>query len=152
VTEHHPLFRRESWVAAGALSVGEVLMKADGSPTAVFSLQRIDAAATVYNFKVTAGTYVASGIVAHNKEDSEEYEQAPPRIWTGLRTGRPSSLLPIGNRYLIGPLARMSSNWSRPEEGGEVAMRWRASARWKGLRGIPNGIPLPSTLCYDLRK
>ena len=41
----------------------------------VYSIQRIDESAPVYNFQVAGGTYVANGVVVHNKPECYQYIQ-----------------------------------------------------------------------------
>lgn len=75
LTQNHPILSRGKWVSAGDLKVGDVFQTASLAPTPVFSIERIENDALVYNFQVALGTYVASDIVVHNKEDCLLYEQ-----------------------------------------------------------------------------
>jgi hypothetical protein len=68
-TETHPVLLGEEWVTAGELEVGDVLTAADGSPVAIESIRTVEGPVTVYNFEVDPlGTYLANGIVVHNKK------------------------------------------------------------------------------------
>lgn len=77
LTENHPLLSRGKWMPAGQLKVGDSLTAADGSDRPIFSIQRVAEEAQVYNFRVSAGTYIAGGIIAHNKEDCSDYIEQP---------------------------------------------------------------------------
>jgi len=73
ITGFHPMLSGGKWLGAAELSVGSSITSADGGEIQVVSIRRVDKPTTVYNFQVAAGTYVAHGIVVHNKEDCEEY-------------------------------------------------------------------------------
>ena len=45
----------------------------------VLSIRRVEGKVTVYNFQVSIGTYVAGGLIMHNKEDCEQFIQYPPQ-------------------------------------------------------------------------
>ena len=77
ITEHHPVLSSGIWVSVGQLKVGDALAGADGSDARVFSIRRVDETATAHNFQVAGGTYVAHGIIVHNKEDCKDYEPTP---------------------------------------------------------------------------
>lgn len=77
-TENHPVLSRGRWVAVGDLSVGDLLTGPDRAAVPVFSIEKIEAEATVYNIQVSSGVYVAHGVVVHNKEDCLEYVQYYP--------------------------------------------------------------------------
>jgi hypothetical protein len=74
-TRYHPFLSAGRWVDAGELKVGDALTSVDARAVKVESIQRADDTAAVYTIKVDAGTYVAEGVVVHNKEDCENYRQ-----------------------------------------------------------------------------
>ncbi len=41
------------------------------------AIDKIERAAKVYNIQVSSHTYIADGVVVHNKDDCEQYMQAP---------------------------------------------------------------------------
>jgi len=55
-----------------------MLLDGSGKHLEVASVERIEETVQVYNFQVNVGTYVADGVVVHNKEDCEDYEQYCP--------------------------------------------------------------------------
>jgi len=68
-TDTHPVLVDGAWRTAGKLAVGDVLTAADGSPVVIESIRTVLGPVTVYNFEVNPlGTYVANGIVVHNKK------------------------------------------------------------------------------------
>lgn len=73
MTENHPVLSSGAWVGAIALEVGDVLTAQDGSKVSVKTVRRVTEHVTAYNLRVAAGTYVAYGIVVHNKEDCKDY-------------------------------------------------------------------------------
>lgn len=75
ITEFHPVLSGNKWVAVGTLKVGDTMKTPSGLETTVASVERIDQAVHVYNVQVSTSTYVADGIVVHNKEDCLQYEQ-----------------------------------------------------------------------------
>jgi len=67
-TDTHPVLSHGEWVKAGELRVGDALTAADGNLVAIESIRTVLGPVTVYNFAVNPyGTYVADGIVVHNK-------------------------------------------------------------------------------------
>ncbi|MCC7144480.1 MAG: hypothetical protein IT349_20475 [Candidatus Eisenbacteria bacterium] len=78
VTETHPVLRHGRWTSAGELQVGDQLGQAGALGTAVKSIVRVDRPARVYNFQVSLATYLANGIIVHNKEDCEDFTQYCP--------------------------------------------------------------------------
>jgi hypothetical protein len=58
---------RGKWVLVENLKTGDVVTGQDGLDTPIFAKRRVDTKATVYNFQASGGTYVAHGIVVHNK-------------------------------------------------------------------------------------
>jgi hypothetical protein len=77
LTGTHPVFARDSWFGASDLKVGDVLVNARGLAAPIFSIERVDQEVMTYNFQVQGGTYVAGGIVVHNKEDCSNFIQYP---------------------------------------------------------------------------
>lgn len=77
ITENHPVMSNGSWISVGELKVGDVLLEDSGSDLQIYSIERIEEKAMVYNIQVVDGTYVANGIVVHNKEDCEDYCPVP---------------------------------------------------------------------------
>jgi hypothetical protein len=63
------------WTTVGALHVGDWLTAADGHAVPVYSLRGMTEVTTVYNFQVEGGTYVADGVVVHNKDECLQYIQ-----------------------------------------------------------------------------
>ncbi|MBK8232921.1 MAG: hypothetical protein IPK72_20650 [Candidatus Eisenbacteria bacterium] len=78
VTENHPILVRGAWTGAGDLRPGDMLTAADGTDEIVRTIRRVNQPTYVYNFQVSTGTYVAAGLIVHNKEDCEEYTQYCP--------------------------------------------------------------------------
>ena len=77
MTENHPVLRDGEWAGAGTLEVGDKLVAINGFDLEITSVERIMKAVKVYNVQVSTHTYIADGVVVHNKEDCEEYMQAP---------------------------------------------------------------------------
>ncbi|MBK8229537.1 MAG: hypothetical protein IT349_07570 [Candidatus Eisenbacteria bacterium] len=75
LTQNHPILSRGKWISAGDLRVGDDFQTVSLAATPVFSIEKVEADVLVYNFQVALGTYIASGIVVHNKEDCLLYEQ-----------------------------------------------------------------------------
>ena len=68
VTENHPVYSEGQWVEIGTLEVGDELLNAQGELTIITSIQRVKEKAQVYNLEVNRyHTYIAGGIVVHNK-------------------------------------------------------------------------------------
>ena len=78
LTENHPVLSRGKWVSAGELRIGGVLTSADGADTQIITIRQVAEMAKVYNIQVAGGTYIAHGIVVHNKEDCWNYTQTCP--------------------------------------------------------------------------
>ena len=76
-TEAHPVLSNGTWMAVGELHVGDALTSASGAQIAIFSIERVDESVATYNFQVSTGTYVAGGIVVHNKDICQNFEQFP---------------------------------------------------------------------------
>jgi hypothetical protein len=75
MTENHPVLRNGAWTAAGEITEGDVLTGRDGRVIPVRSVDVVWEDAMVYNFQVEGQTYLADGIVVHNKEDCLLYMQ-----------------------------------------------------------------------------
>ena len=68
VTDKHPLRANGAWVEAGALKIGDALLKSDGTLETVRSIDIVEREESVYTFEVVGmHTYCAGGLVAHNK-------------------------------------------------------------------------------------
>jgi len=68
VTANHPVYHDGKWKAIGKLKVGDNILNAKGEPEPIVSMKKIKEKVTVYNLEVNPyHTYVAGGIVAHNK-------------------------------------------------------------------------------------
>ena len=77
MTEAHPVLSRGRWVVVGELKVGDALTDSEGHTQAILSIEDVDEIAPTYNFQVSGGTYVAGGIVVHNKENCEHFMLYP---------------------------------------------------------------------------
>ena len=77
MTPSHPVRTKGEWVEIGKMNVGDTLTAADGEAVPITSIERIDGKVNVYNFTVNPyGTYVAAGIIVHNKR--VPVEEQPP--------------------------------------------------------------------------
>jgi hypothetical protein len=76
VTHTHPFLSDGRWVGAENLKVGDHVA-GDGSEETIYSIERVDEPGMAYNFQVTTSTYVAAGLVVHNKEDCLIFKQYP---------------------------------------------------------------------------
>lgn len=73
VTDNHPVYSNGKWKEMGSLKVGDSLVKSDGSSLNITSITQVWHKTKVYNLEVNPyHTYVAGGIVVHNKA-------APPK-------------------------------------------------------------------------
>jgi len=77
LTGAHPVLTGGRWVEADQLKIGDGLTNARGKTQLVVSIEEVNDSAPTYNFKVSSGTYVAGGIVVHNKENCEHFQQYP---------------------------------------------------------------------------
>ncbi len=69
LTPTHPMLSGSEWVEIGQLKVGDALTAMDGSTVTIDSIEIVQEKVTVYNFAVNPyGTYVADGIIVHNKK------------------------------------------------------------------------------------
>ncbi len=70
VTDNHPVYSNGKWVEAGELKVGDKLVSAKGEAETITSIKEVKRKAKVYNLEVNPyHTYIAGGIVVHNKTD-----------------------------------------------------------------------------------
>jgi intein/homing endonuclease len=76
VTHTHPFLSHGRWVDAQNLKVGS-RVTGDGSEATIYSVEKVDEPAMAYNFQVTTGTYMAGGLVVHNKENCLIFKQYP---------------------------------------------------------------------------
>ena len=67
LTPNHLVLSAGKWVRAGELKVGDLLTAPGGAPVPLFSVHKMIGRVTVYNLQVSTGTYVAGGIIVHNK-------------------------------------------------------------------------------------
>lgn len=75
-TEDHPVLQNGEWTSVGALQIGDTLGESAGfGGVRVNSIERVDEPAMVYNFEVSLSTYVADGVIVHNKDDCELFVQ-----------------------------------------------------------------------------
>lgn len=77
MTGGHPVLTEGKWLEADQLRIGDALTDAKGKEELVFSIEEVNDSAPTYNFQVSSGTYVAEGIVVHNKENCEHFMQYP---------------------------------------------------------------------------
>jgi intein/homing endonuclease len=76
VTHTHPFLSHGRWVGAQDLKLGD-RVTGDGSEATIYSIEKVNEPAMAYNFEVTTGTYLAAGLVVHNKEWCLNYKQYP---------------------------------------------------------------------------
>jgi hypothetical protein len=67
LTPTQPVLSKGKWVEASQLQVGDALTGMDGSSVHIFAVRKVDEEVTVYNLAIGLGTYVAYGIIVHNK-------------------------------------------------------------------------------------
>ncbi|HKQ59749.1 MAG TPA: Hint domain-containing protein [Candidatus Polarisedimenticolaceae bacterium] len=76
LTPSHPVLSHGKWIAIGQLKVGDELTRADGTAVIVESLETRSDKVKVYNFAVNPyGTYLANGIIVHNKSLPSQYAE-----------------------------------------------------------------------------
>jgi len=69
VTANHPVYSNGKWTEIGKLKIGDTLLNAKGKEEPITSIQKIREKAKVYNLEVNPyHTYIAGGIVVHNKK------------------------------------------------------------------------------------
>lgn len=73
VTDHHPVLSGGRWIDAGNLTTSDSLTDANGNPVSITSIRRVERRAVVYNIAVSSGTYIAEGVVVHNKENCNSF-------------------------------------------------------------------------------
>ena len=79
VTENHPILTDEGWLSSGLIRAGKTsVIDLDGKSSDVYSVRLVQSSVTVYNIAVDGGTYIADGVVVHNKEDCLQYVQYCP--------------------------------------------------------------------------
>jgi hypothetical protein len=66
-----------SWVTVDDLEVGDNLTSSTGAANEIYTIQRVQERVMVYNLTVSVGTYVANGVVAHNKNAWAIYYPGP---------------------------------------------------------------------------
>jgi intein/homing endonuclease len=68
LTEKHPLRANGVWMEAGELKVGDVILRSDETLEIVRSIDIVEREEAVFNIEVEkTHTYVAGGLVVHNK-------------------------------------------------------------------------------------
>lgn len=68
VTKTHPFYSNGKWVEIGKMMVGDKLTDFRGQPVNIDSIQEINENVKVYNLEISPdNTYIADGIVVHNK-------------------------------------------------------------------------------------
>ncbi|MFC1704534.1 C25 family cysteine peptidase [Candidatus Omnitrophota bacterium] len=68
VTKNHPVYSNGTWVEIGTLTIGDELFSRNSKPVRITSIKEVKEPTQVYNLEVNPyHTYVAGGIVAHNK-------------------------------------------------------------------------------------
>lgn len=67
LTPTQPVLSGGGWIDASQLKVGDALTGKDGSKVPIFAMRKVDQEVTVYNLAVALGTYVAYGVIVHNK-------------------------------------------------------------------------------------
>ena len=76
VTQTHPFLSGGRWIDATNLKVGDIVA-GDGSGRTIYSIKQVEEKALAYNFQVASGTYLAAGMIVHNKENCEHIVQFP---------------------------------------------------------------------------
>ncbi|MEW6009456.1 MAG: polymorphic toxin-type HINT domain-containing protein [Candidatus Omnitrophota bacterium] len=68
ITENHPVYSDGKWVEIGKLKVGDKLVNVKGESIAITSIKEVRRKVDTYNLEVNPyHTYIAGGIVVHNK-------------------------------------------------------------------------------------
>ena len=69
VTPNHPVLNNNKWVEIGELEEGDTLTDRDNNPIPISKIEEVNELSDVFNFEVEKyHTYVAEGIIVHNKE------------------------------------------------------------------------------------
>jgi len=77
VTATHPFFSSGAWVNTQDLKVGDRLT-GSGESITIATIEKVDKSGLAYNFQVSdGGTYLAAGLIVHNKEICEHFMQFP---------------------------------------------------------------------------
>ncbi|MCB9465912.1 MAG: hypothetical protein H6682_19630 [Candidatus Eisenbacteria bacterium] len=66
-TGTQPVLSKGDWVDVASLQAGDTLTDSDGNAVPIRSIEEVFQKVTVYNMNVSSSTYIADGIVAHNK-------------------------------------------------------------------------------------
>jgi intein/homing endonuclease len=70
VTPNHPVYSNGRWVEIGSLKIGDKLTNAQGKEEIIQSMVRITEEIKTYNIEVNPyHTYIAGGVVVHNKDE-----------------------------------------------------------------------------------
>ena len=76
VTPNHPVLNNNKWVEIGDLEEGDMLTDKNNNPIPINKIKEVDKLSDVFNFEVEKyHTYVAQGIIVHNKTESDGYGQ-----------------------------------------------------------------------------
>ena len=67
VSATQPVLSRGAWVDVEHLKVGDLLTSEDNSAVPIFSIRKVEEKVIVYNLASSSGTYIADGIIVHNK-------------------------------------------------------------------------------------
>ena len=68
VTPNHPVLNNNKWVEIGELEEGDMLTDKDNNPIPISKIEEVNELSDVFNFEVEKyHTYVAEGIIVHNK-------------------------------------------------------------------------------------
>lgn len=79
VTKEHPFMSNGEWTPVRELKVGDVLARADGTPEMVTKIELVLEPVKVFNFSTNPyETFVADGIIVHNKPLEENEEEMDP--------------------------------------------------------------------------
>ncbi len=71
VTPNHPMWVNGKWIPAGDIKIGDKLLNQNGNNVLVTSIQKVYHKVPTYNLEVSnTHTYIANGIVVHNKISS----------------------------------------------------------------------------------
>ncbi len=79
LTKLHPVLTPSGFKEIGTLAVGDKLIGADKKEIAIASIRAVPDHVTVYNFATNPyGTYIANGVIVHNKPP-KPIEEPPPQ-------------------------------------------------------------------------
>jgi hypothetical protein len=69
LTPNHRVLSKGEWVEIGQLAVGDTLTAPGGKAVPIEKIEKVEGKVTVYNFAVNPyETYVANGVIVHNKK------------------------------------------------------------------------------------